>query len=152
MRSRSKRHRLLSLLLGLGLGLGSPAAYAAQNLVFVSGAFRRSIPVADLEHLATTGQPRGLLGDVLRFSNQNPEAVAKLLNQSLPLPVTLVSRLLNTRIGEAVLQRLAQVVHPLKASGMGIPALAKQLGMPEEYVKELFDHYHPSTPLNYWLR
>jgi hypothetical protein len=32
---------------------------AAQNLVFVSGAFRRSIPVADLEHLAQTGQARG---------------------------------------------------------------------------------------------
>ena len=37
-----------------------PAAQAATNVVFVSGAFMRSIPVADLESLAQTGQARGL--------------------------------------------------------------------------------------------
>ena len=123
MATRSLRQGLLGALTGLSLCLGSPAASAAENLVFVSGAFRRSIPVADLQHLASTGETRGLLGDVLRFSNQDPEKISSLLNQSIKLPVPLVSRLLNTRIGEAVLQRLTQVVHPLKASGMGIPAL-----------------------------
>ena len=49
-----KRQRLLAALLGLGLCCASPAAMAAENVVFVSGAFRRSIAVADLEH-------RGLL-------------------------------------------------------------------------------------------
>ncbi len=96
---------------------------AAQNVVFVSGAFRRSISVADLEHLAVTGEARGLLADVLKLSHQQPEAVAKLLNQSVNLPVVLVSRLLNTRIGEALLNRLAQIIFPLNASNVGLPAL-----------------------------
>jgi hypothetical protein len=137
MNRRSRRRRLLALLpavvLGLGLnlaiGFGSPNAQAAENLVFVSGAFRRSIPVADLEWLAETGEARGLLSDLLRFSEQSPTEMQELLNQSISLPVTLVSRLLNTRIGEAVLDRLAQVVYPLKASEMGVPALRSALVM-----------------------
>ncbi len=118
-----KRRALVAALLGLGLGLTSPGAIAGENLVFVSGAFRRSIAVADLDHLAKTGQATGLMADVLAFSKQNPKAVAKLLNQSVSLPITLISRLLSTRIGEAVLQRLAKVIYPLKASQDGVVAL-----------------------------
>jgi hypothetical protein len=137
MNRRSRRQRLLALFpavvlglgLNLGIGFGSPNAQAAENLVFVSGAFRRSIPVADLEWLAETGEARGLLSDLLRFSDQSPTDMQELLNQSISLPVTLVSRLLNTRIGEAVLDRLAQVVYPLKASEMGVPALRSALVM-----------------------
>lgn len=129
MPSRALRQRLLGALLGLGLSLSSPALLAAENIVFVSGAFRRSLPVSDLQHLASTGEARGLLADVLRISNQNPEEVSVLLNQSLPLPITLVSRLLNTRIGEALLERLAQVVFPLSAPSQGIPALRSALIM-----------------------
>ncbi len=122
-RSQGLRARLLGPVVGLALCLASPGAQAAQNVVFVSGAFRRSIPVADLVHLAETGQARGLLQDVLRLSRQNPETVAKLLNESVSLPVVLVSRLLNTRIGEVLLQRLAQIVFPLNAASVGLPAL-----------------------------
>ena len=118
-----KRRVLVAALMGLGLGLTSPGAIAGENLVFVSGAFRSSIAVADLDHLAKTGQATGLIADVLAISKQNPKEVAKLLNQSVSLPITLISRLLNTRIGEAVLQRLAKVIYPLKASQDGVVAL-----------------------------
>lgn len=102
---------------------------AAENLVFVSGGFRRSIAVADLEHLASTGKAQGLLADLISVSRQQPSQVAKLLNESISLPVTLVSRLLNTRIGEAVLERLAKIVYPLKAPGVGLPALRSAIVM-----------------------
>jgi hypothetical protein len=126
---RRLRIPLAALSLALTMGLGSPASQAAENLVFVSGAFRRSIQVADLEWLAKTGEARGLTADLLRFSNQKPADVAALLNQSISLPVTLMSRLLNTRIGEALLSRLAQVVFPLKAADAGLPALRSALVM-----------------------
>jgi hypothetical protein len=122
-RSQGLRARLLGPALGLALCLAAPTAQAAQNVVFVSGAFRRSIPVADIVHLAETGQARGLLQDVLRLARQDPQTVAKLLNESINMPVVLVSRLLNTRIGEVLLQRLAQIVFPLNASAVGMPAL-----------------------------
>jgi hypothetical protein len=126
------RQRLLASLLGvqvLAAGLlaaeatATAPASAAESLVFVSGAFRRSIPVADLDHLATTGEARGLLADVMAFAKQKPDAVAKLLKAELSLPVVLTSRLMNTRIGEAILARVAQILYPLKASRAGIPAL-----------------------------
>ena len=129
MKQRSKRHRLLAITLGLGLGLGAPTCQAAENLVFVSGAFRRSLPVADLEHLATTGQAQGLLAQGLALGKQNPTEVAKMLNEKIALPVALVSRLLNTRIGEAILERLARVIFPLKTPSVGIPALRSAMVM-----------------------
>jgi hypothetical protein len=125
--SLRKRQRVLAFLLGLGLCGTAPAATAAENLVFVSGAFRRSIPVADLEFLAATGQPRGLLADVLRLGGQRPADVAGLLNQSATLPVVLVSRLLHTRIGDALLHRLARIIYPLYAREVGIQALRSAL-------------------------
>ena len=121
-----KRQCLVAALASAGLmasALLPPASQAAENLVFVSGAFRRSIPVADLEYLANTGNARGLLADVMAFAKQKPADVAKLLRSELSLPVVLTSRLLNTRIGEALLARAAQIIYPLKASRAGIPAL-----------------------------
>jgi len=122
-----RRQRLLASLLGLGLLCSPPGALAAENIVLVSGAFRRSIPVADMELLAAKGEARGLLADLLGFSKQNPAEVGKLLNQSIPVPLVLVSRLLYTRIGEALLDRLAIIVYPLKTPGVGVPALRSAL-------------------------
>mgnify|MGYP003341864181 FL=1 len=45
------------------------------------------------------------------------------------LPVVLVSRLTNTRIGDAVLLRVARIVYPLKAPAVGLPALRSALVM-----------------------
>ncbi len=123
MTSLRTRQRFLAVALGLGLATASPAALAAENVVFISGAFRRSIPVADLEHLAATGQARGLLADVMRFSGQDPAEVARLLKASLSLPVVTVSRLLNTSIGERILERLSSIAFPLNARQVGLPAL-----------------------------
>jgi hypothetical protein len=113
----------MAAVLGLGLYCSTPAALAAQNLVFVSGAFRRSISVDDIEYLATTGKARGLLADLLLLGRQKPQEVSKLLNQSVNLPIVLVSRLLNTRIGEALLDRLARILYPLNTPEVGVPAL-----------------------------
>ena len=126
--ARAKRQRITAALLGLSLAAVSPAtlsapALAAENVVFVTGAFRRSISVADMQYLADTGRARGLLVDVLALAKQNPAEIAKLLRAELSLPVVLTSRLLGTRIGEAILARLAKIVYPLKASQVGIPAL-----------------------------
>jgi hypothetical protein len=125
-----KRQRLAAAVLGTSLATVLPGtalqpnpAGAAENVVFVSGAFRRSIAVADLELLANTNQAQGLLGDVLSFTGQKPPEVAKLLKAELSIPLVLTSRLLSTRIGEAILARVARIVYPLKASSVGLPAL-----------------------------
>jgi hypothetical protein len=122
-RARGIRNSLLATLMGFVLSGAAPGAMAAESLVFVSGAFRRSIPVADMEHLAETGEARGLLGDVLSLGGQDPEEAARLLNASVSLPIPMVSRLLQTRIGEALLSRLARVIHPINAVEVSLPAM-----------------------------
>jgi hypothetical protein len=118
-----KRQRLMASLLGLGLMGSSPAALAAENVVFVTGAFRRSSAVTDLEYLAETGKARGLMADVLTIAKQKPEEVGKLLKAELSIPLLLTSRLLSTRLGEALLARVAQIIYPLYTKGAGVPAL-----------------------------
>jgi hypothetical protein len=121
-----RRARLAPVALGLaGLAaglLGAPSQ-AAEQVVFVSGAFRRSIPVADLEHLASTGEARGLLADAIRLGRQTPEAVGQLLNKQITLPLVATSRVLNTRIGGVALERVSRILYPLRAPAAGVPAL-----------------------------
>ena len=77
-------------------------AHAAKDVALVSGAFIRSISVADLSYLAETGEARGLLANLLKLSRQDPAEVANLLNQEIDLPLVLTSRLMSTRIGEVL--------------------------------------------------
>jgi Alpha/beta hydrolase of unknown function (DUF1400) len=106
-----------------------PGAQAADRVVLISGAFRRSIPITDFETLATTGKAPGLLGDLLRLGRQNPGQLSKMLNEKVSLPIPLVSRLLNTRIGDAVLDRISLIVHPTRAPREGVVALRSAVVM-----------------------
>lgn len=124
---RQARRRLLAL--GISCGISSFSltvpAQAAVDVALVSGAFRRSIPVSDIAHLARTGEARGLLDDLLTLSDQDPAQVAALLNKNLNLPLVLTSRLVNTRIGEALTRRMAQIIHPiaLRDPAISVPAI-----------------------------
>ena len=119
--------RSVVLATAMAMAVGGAPAGATENIVFVSGAFRRTIYTRDLDSFVRTGVPTGLLADVLRFGNQNPASVRTLLTTELPVPVALTSRLLNTRIGEALLRRATAVVHPLRAPQAGVPALRSAL-------------------------
>ena len=121
------RRRLLALTTSCGLGilsLGTPAQ-AAVDVALVSGAFRRSIQVSDIAHLAKTEEPRGLMGNLLKLSGQEPTQVAELLNKNLDVPLVLSSRLMNTRIGEALIRRIAQIIYPITSSesSVSVPAI-----------------------------
>ena len=83
-----RRHRTTAMALAAGIGIASqvcctPHVQAAKDVALVSGAFRRSIPVKEIEHLAETGEPIGLLKNLLSLSGQDPAEVAKLLNQKI---------------------------------------------------------------------
>ena len=125
---KTRRCRVIALVTSWGIGLTALAspALAAKDVALVSGAFRRSIPVKDIEHLANTSEARGLLEQLLvLLSEQDPKNVAKLLNQKLDLPLVLTSRLINTRIGEAIIRRVGQILYPIYTPQpeVSIPAL-----------------------------
>lgn len=123
----SCRHSCLAMAAGFAIavqGITTPV-HAAKDVALVSGAFRRSIPVKDIEHLAETGEAIGLLKNLLDLSGQDPKEVSKLLNQKLNLPLVLTSRLVNTRIGEAIIQRIAKIIYPIYTpqASVSVPAL-----------------------------
>ena len=123
----ARRRRLVALTTSCGLGWLSIAmpAQAAVDVALVSGGFRRSIQVSDIAHLAKTEEARGLLGDLLKLSGQEPAQVAELLNKNLDVPLVLTSRLMNTRIGEALIRRIAQIIYPISTSetSVSVPAI-----------------------------
>ena len=121
------RSSLLAVAAGLGLTWSCvmQPLHAATDVALVSGAFRRSIPVKEFEHLTETGEAIGLLEDLLEISGQDPYKFSQMLNQSLELPLVLTSRLINTRIGEAILRRVARIIHPIYTRGpeVSVPAI-----------------------------
>ena len=127
MSSGDRQRRCLAAIAAMGLSLGAlgTPALAAKDVALVSGAFRRSIPVKDIEHLANTGESVGLLKNLLDFSGQNPEDVSELLNKEITLPLVLTSRLINTRIGEAIIRRVAKILYPINTddASVSVPAI-----------------------------
>ena len=116
--TQTLRRTLLAWSTGLSLSLftiGIPSL-AATDVALVSGGFRRSIPGKEFEHLADTGEAIGLLGNLLEFSKQDPE-------ESIPLVLT--SRLINTRIGEAIIRRVARIIYPIYTpqAEVSVPAI-----------------------------
>ena len=121
------RSSLLAMSAGLGLTWSCvmQPLHAATDVALVSGAFRRSIPVKEFEHLAETGEAIGLLEDLLEISGQDPNKVSQMLNQSLELPLVLTSRLIYTRIGKAILRRVARIIYPIytREPEVSVPAI-----------------------------
>ena len=121
------RTSLLGMAAGLGIAWSSAMQplQAATDVALVSGAFRRSIPVKEIEHLAETGEATNLLEDLLGISGQDPNEVSQILNQKFELPLVLTIRLMNTRIGEAILRRVARIIYPLytPAPEVSVPAI-----------------------------
>ena len=132
------RSSLLAAAAGLGLSLGSvmQPLNAATDVALVSGAFRRSIPVEKLEHLAETGEAIDLVEDLLELSGQDPQDVSQMLNKSLDLPLVLTSRLINTRIGEAILRRAARIIYPIYTPEPAVSVPAIRAGVVEGLQRE----------------
>ena len=114
---------------GFSIGCPTPEAMAAMDIALISGGFRRSIPVKQVEHLAETGEAIGLLEDLLAISGQKPEDVSKLLNQKLELPLVLTSRLINTRIGDAIVSRVAKIIYPIYSPSPEVSVPAFRAGV-----------------------
>ena len=125
--TQTLRRSVLAWSTGLSLSLLTvgTSSLAATDVALVSGGFRRSIPVKEFEHLANTGEAIGLLGNLLEISKQDPEKMSKLLNQQLSVPLVLTSRLINTRIGEAIIRRVARIIYPIYTpqAEVSVPAI-----------------------------
>ncbi len=87
---------------------------SAEKITFISGAYSRSLTLNELDLFAKTGKAKGFLNEIIKYSKEDKKVIKSLLNQEIELPLLVTSRLMNSRIGEAMIKRIAKVIHPFK--------------------------------------
>ena len=90
---------------------------AAEKVIFTYGLVSQSVSIEELEAFAATGEVSRSLRFLLNFSGQNPYLVRWLLTQEFPTNTVIMSRLLNTLMGEYALSQSSNVVHSRSQRG-----------------------------------
>jgi Alpha/beta hydrolase of unknown function (DUF1400) len=107
---RSFLRHLLALGIVTGITSFSTAAFAAKQVVLKYRIFRESVSVSELTTFAETGQTSSNLQTYLRMSGQKPEAVRQSLTRQVRINPILLDRVLNSPIGNTLLDPLAQAI------------------------------------------
>lgn len=123
------RQSNIPYLLGLIYLFNLPSVNSAEQISFVSGIFNRTIPIEYLDHLAKTGETKGSLENIISLSNQDPEKLASLLNQSVDLPLVTTSKLMYSKIGDVIIKRVAKIIYPIRIHDISITVPAIRAGV-----------------------
>lgn len=101
--------------LGLGASLGillyAGVAQAAERVVWQYRIFQGSLSVDELTTLANTGEASPALNTYLRLARKNPEQIRHTLNQQATVDVRLLDRVLNSPVGNLVLDQIGEAIH-----------------------------------------
>ncbi|GAB1542761.1 hypothetical protein NUACC21_54350 [Scytonema sp. NUACC21] len=86
-------------------------AIAAEKVILKYRVFRESLSVADLSSFAETGKPSSALSSHLASAGQDPQRVRKYLTEPVKVNLVILDKVLNSQIGNSVLDQLSQVIH-----------------------------------------
>jgi hypothetical protein len=100
----------LSALVSLMILMGSQPTEAAESVVLKYSIFRGSIPVKDLRKLADTGKTSLTLKAYLKLANKKPQTLQNALNQNIDVDGVVLSKVLNSFMGNILLDRLTDVI------------------------------------------
>lgn len=90
---------------------GVHQAIAAEQVVLKYRIFRESISVEELSAFAETGELSKSLRINLALARQDPKAVRRYLTEPVKVNLLLLDRLLNSPVGNLVLDQVSEVVH-----------------------------------------
>lgn len=128
----SRQWRSQIQIFGAGLAFGallsfaSTQAIAAETLVVTYGGFSTSVDLADLEHLAETGEAPDSMKFYLGLANLEPETLQRLLNQKFNVSVEFVEDMIVAPGGQEILEQITKVLHTESGEGSE-PALRATL-------------------------
>lgn len=94
-----------------GILLSSSSALAAEQVVLKYRVFRESISVKELSDFAETGELSTSLRINLALAQQDPKKVRQYLTEPVKVNLVLLDRVLNSPVGNVVLDQVSQVVH-----------------------------------------
>tara|TARA_Y100001968_G_C19165104_1_gene622826 strand:+ start:40 stop:624 length:585 start_codon:yes stop_codon:yes gene_type:complete len=126
-KKKDKRKRKAILLSGflLGINILTIPTYAATEINLVSGLVSRKISINAIEKF-TNNQAEGvLLKGMEKLKKEDLMNLSKTLKQEYKMNLVITSKLMNSKIGEAILKRLSKIVYPyrLPNSMIRIPAI-----------------------------
>lgn len=99
--------------MGIALLL-STQAIAAERVIFKYKILRESISVPELTTFAQTGEVSSDLQSYLQLSGQKPETVRRTLTQPIKVNPILLDRVLNSPLGDGILDQLGQAIQTPK--------------------------------------
>ena len=103
--------RALVLIATASILLSSTSAIAAERVVLKYRIFRDSISVEELSTFVDTGELSKSLRIKLALVRQDPKLFRRYLTQPVKVNPVLLDRLLNSRIGNVLLDEISQAVH-----------------------------------------
>lgn len=103
--------RVLVLMATASILLFNTSAIAADQVVLKYRIFRESISVEELSAFAETGELSKSLRINLALARQDPKAVRRYLTQPVKVNLVLLDRLLNSPVGNLILDEITEVVH-----------------------------------------
>ncbi|MEH1943552.1 MAG: alpha/beta hydrolase [Nostoc sp.] len=102
--------RALVLVTSICFLLLSTPAFAAERVVLKYGIFRESLSVGELSTFAQTGELSRSLRVNFALARQDPKAIRQYLTQPVKVNLVFLDRVLNSRIGNIILDRVSQVI------------------------------------------
>ena len=103
--------RTLVLIASTSILLSSTSAVAAEQVLLKYRIFQESISVKELTTFAETGELSSSLQVNLALARQKPQVVRHYLTEPVEVNPVFLDRLLNSSIGDVVLDEVSQVVH-----------------------------------------
>lgn len=103
--------RALVLIATTSILLFSTSAIAADQVVLKYRILRKSISVEELSAFAETGKLSNSLRINLALARQDPKAVRRYLTEPVKVNLVLLDRLLNSPVGDLVLDQVSEVIH-----------------------------------------
>ena len=102
---------VLGTLVGV-VGLTGGRAIAADQIVLTYRSFQRSVDVEELTDLVQSGEVSSQLDSYFDRADVSPEKVRQLLTEEIPINGVSVDRMLNNPLGDALLDRVSEVIYP----------------------------------------
>tara|TARA_B100001113_G_scaffold347622_1_gene340279 strand:+ start:69 stop:638 length:570 start_codon:yes stop_codon:yes gene_type:complete len=117
------------LLLSLFFLFFYPSAKSAERIFLYKGNFSRTLEIEELNEFEKTKNPNKKLKNLINITNQTSESLHKILSHKIEIPIKSSSRLMNSKIGEAFLNRLSKVIYPNKISDIKTSTKAIRSGV-----------------------
>ena len=104
-----KNFKIISLLIFGNFLFNPNMVYSAEKIILYKGNFSRTILVKDLKNFSETKTAKGTIKNIIKLTNQNEQDVANILNEEIELPIMLTSKLIHSKIGEAILKKAGKI-------------------------------------------